>query len=193
MNRFPVLATGRLVLRKFQLSDAPEVKRLVGDREVAANTLLIPHPYENGMAETWISTNSQLYDRGEGVIWAITCKKNKVLMGAIGLNIEPAFQKAELGYWVGRQYWSNNYATEAGFKVVEYGFKVLKLNRIYSRHLGRNPASGRVMQKLGMKHEGCLRQDVIKWGKLENIEIYGLLRSEYLSDVVTRPPKLPPF
>ncbi len=179
MANIPVLSTGQLILRPFGLSDALDVQRLAGDKEIAQNTLLIPHPYENGMAEAWILTHKERFERGEGVVWAITCKKEGFLIGAIGLSIDLVHQKAELGYWVGRPYWSNNYATEAGTAVLEYGFTLAGLNRIYSRHLGKNPASGRVMQKLGMKYEGCLRSDAWKWGKFEDIKVYGILKSEY--------------
>ncbi|MBU2608357.1 MAG: GNAT family N-acetyltransferase, partial [Chloroflexi bacterium] len=60
-----------------------------------------------------------------------------------------------------------------------YGFEVLGLNRIHARHFTRNPASGRVMQKIGMTHEGSLRQHIKKWGQLEGLEVCGILRSEY--------------
>lgn len=61
---------------------------------------------------------------------------------------------------------------------MEFGFREFGLNRITARHLVRNPASGRVMQKIGMTHEGTLRQDSVKWGQFEDLEIYGILRSE---------------
>lgn len=104
------------------------------------------------------------------------------MIGAVGLSMKPEHEKAELGYWIGRQYWCDNYATEAGRAVLEYAFSSLGLNRVYARHLGKNPASGRVMQKLGMVYEGCLRQDVVKWGQVDDIILYSVLRSEYTSD-----------
>jgi ribosomal-protein-alanine N-acetyltransferase len=66
--------------------------------------------------------------------------------------------------------------------MLDYAFRDLGLNRVHASHLSRNPASGRVMQKLGMSHEGRLRQHVKKWGIFEDIEKYGILRSEYVSD-----------
>jgi ribosomal-protein-alanine N-acetyltransferase len=65
--------------------------------------------------------------------------------------------------------------------VLRYGFEILGLNRIYATHFSRNPASGRVMQKIGMKHEGHLRQDGKKWDNYEDFETYAILRSEYTS------------
>jgi ribosomal-protein-alanine N-acetyltransferase len=59
----------------------------------------------------------------------------------------------------------------------------LELNRIFAHHFTRNPASGRVMQKLGMKHEGCLRQHFEKWDAFEDMEIYGILKSEWQKNI----------
>jgi len=53
------------------------------------------------------------------------------------------------------------------------------LNRVHARHFKSNPASGRVMQKVGMKYEGCLRQHFKKWGNYEDSEMYGILREEF--------------
>jgi len=181
MEEIPVIVTERLVLRPFKMSDASEVRRLAGEREIAANTLLIPHPYLEGMAEDWISTHADRCKRGEGLVWAITEKIEGNLLGTIGLNLEPEHLKGELGYWIGKKFWSRRYATEAGEAVVAFAFDRLKLNRIHARHLKRNPASGRVMQKLGMQYEGCLRQDVIKWGSFEDMHLYGILESDYRS------------
>ena len=87
--------------------------------------------------------------------------------------------RAELGYCVGKPFWNRGYATEAARLIVAFGFNELQLNRIASRHLVRNPASGRVMQKIGMVLEGTLRQDTVKWGKYEDLHAYGLLRNDW--------------
>ncbi|MCI0867423.1 MAG: GNAT family N-acetyltransferase, partial [Chloroflexi bacterium] len=68
---------------------------------------------------------------------------------------------------------------EAAEAVVAYAFQVLELNRIWAAHFTRNPASGRVLQKIGMTGEGCLKQSIKKWGAYEDIEYYGLLWTDY--------------
>ena len=65
--------------------------------------------------------------------------------------------------------------------MLKYGFEKMNLNRIYACHLGKNPASGKVMEKIGMKYEGLLRKHVKKWGKYEDLLYYGLLKKEYNS------------
>jgi RimJ/RimL family protein N-acetyltransferase len=179
MAERPTLKTERLILRPFTLADAPEVQRLAGDRDIASTTLNIPHPYENGMAEAWIGTHQERFDKGELVNFAITHGEQGYLIGSIGLMIAKEFDRAEIGYWIGKPYWNQGYCTEAADAVIKYGFEILRLNRIYATHINRNPASGRVMQKIGMKHEGHLRQHAKKWGNYEDIETYGILRSEY--------------
>jgi [ribosomal protein S5]-alanine N-acetyltransferase len=179
MKEQPALKTERLLLRPFTLADAPDVLRLAGDRDIASTTLNIPHPYEPGMAEAWISTHPDAFDRGETVTFALARRADKTLIGAIGLRLEPEHRLAELGYWVGKPYWNQGFATEAARAVIGYGFEELGLNRIYASHLARNPASGRVMQKAGLVYEGRLRQRILKWGVFEDLEIYAILRSDY--------------
>ena len=62
--------------------------------------------------------------------------------------------------------------------MVEYGLRIFGLNRIQARHLTRNPASGRVMAKIGMTHEGRLRQAVRKWGVFEDLDLWSILAGE---------------
>jgi RimJ/RimL family protein N-acetyltransferase len=180
MKKRPTIETDRLLLRPFELSDAKDVQSLAGDRAIADTTLNIPHPYGDGMAEEWISTHQPKFEAGELSNFAIVLKTSGRLIGGIGLRIVPRFERAELGYWIGRPYWKNGYCTEASRAVLQYSFSVLRLNRICAKHLSRNPASGRVMQKVGMVHEGRARQHVKKWDKFEDLELYGILREQWL-------------
>jgi RimJ/RimL family protein N-acetyltransferase len=175
----PTLETARLLLRPFALDDAPAVQRLAGAAEVSDTTLNIPHPYRDGVAEAWILTHKQLFRVGMLANFALVLRHSNQLIGAIGLRIEAQHARAELGYWVGLQHWGRGYCTEAGFGVLDYGFNVLGLARIHASHFTRNPASGRVMQKLGMRHEGRLRQHIRKRDVFEDLEIYAILRSEF--------------
>ena len=179
MKEQPTIETERLIIRPYSLNDAPELQRLIGSRDIASTTINIPHPYEDGMAEQWIQTNKEDFKKGEKVEFAIVHRAQHFFIGGIGLNVDKQSEAAELGYWIGKPYWGQGYCTEAAEAVLRYGFEVLGFNRIQSRHFTRNPASGRVMQKIGMKHEGHLRQAVKKWGKFEDWEVYGILREEY--------------
>lgn len=182
----PTLQTQRLILRPFTLADAPDVQRLAGDRAIAATTLLIPHPYEDGMAEEWIKSHPGAFQERTGICFAIALQETGELCGAIGLRIRKINRNAELGYWVGKPYWGRGYCTEAAQELLQYGFKVLELHRIYSSHFSNNPASGRVMQKIGMSYEGCLREHTWKWGKFENVELYAILKSDWQGQIQQR-------
>ena len=180
MSEQPTIKTERLILRPYNLGDAPELQRLIGDRDVVLTMSNVPHPYEDGMAEEWIGKQPESFQKGESAQFAITHREEGFLIGGIGLNdIDRQSEHAEIGYWIGKPYWRNGYGTEAARAVVKYGFEVLGLNRVYAKHFRRNPASGRIMQKIGMKHEGCHRQHFKKWGNFEDFELYGILRSEY--------------
>ena len=175
----PTLRSKRLVLRPFVLSDAPRVQLLAGDRDVAAMTKNIPHPYEGGMAKAWIGSHQERFEKGKEDVFAITLKRSGELIGAIGLVLKLDQETAELGYWIGKPYWGRGYCTEAARAVLHFAFTELRLNRVHAHHFSHNPASGRVMQKVGMRHEGRLRQHVKKWGEFFDVEAYGILRLEF--------------
>lgn len=177
----PTLPGARVDLRPFSLADAPRVQALAGAREVAATTLTIPHPYPDGAAEAWIETHAAAYAAGTLASFAIVDRAVQRLVGAIGLSIKPGHARAEMGYWIGVPFWNRGYATEAAALLLRFGFGPLGLNRVHAQHFTRNPASGRVMRKVGMRHEGRLRQHVQRWGTFEDLEQYGLLRDEWPS------------
>ena len=97
----------------------------------------------------------------------------------MGLAINQQDHNTELGYWPARSSWGRGLCTEALGAVIQFRFDELGLSRVHSHFMTRNPASGRVMEKNGMRHEGCLRCHVRKWGVFEDIEVYGLLWSDY--------------
>ena len=179
MRTAPPLLTERLLLRSLTLEDAADVQRLAGERDVASTLTNMPHPYEDGMAEEWIRACSGKYENDEALNFAITLRTEGNFIGGMVLRLDPENENAELGYWIGKPYWNCGYATEAAKAVVAYSFKVLKLNRIHAKHFKRNPASGRVLEKIGMQYEGCLRQHTKKWGNFEDFNGYGILKSEF--------------
>jgi [ribosomal protein S5]-alanine N-acetyltransferase len=178
MAELPSIKTERLLLRPFMLADANDVQRLAGDRDIASTTASIPLPYDDGIAEKWIAAHQRRFEQGIWLDLAIALAPEGALVGAIGLRFESEHDRAELGYWIGKPYWGRGYATEAARALVRYGFDTLGLHRIYARHLTRNPASGKVLQKIGMMHEGHRRQHEKKWGIFEDEELYGILRDE---------------
>ena len=180
----PTIETERLTLRPFRLSDATDVQRLAGERDIADTTMTIPHPYEDGMAEEWIAGEEAACNNGKSMTLAIVLRDDECLVGAVGLKIEREHDKAELGYWVGKPFWNSGYATEAARALLDYGFSDLLLNRIQAAHMARNPSSGRVMQKLGMRCEGTARQALKKWGRHEDLVSYAILREDWPDAII---------
>jgi RimJ/RimL family protein N-acetyltransferase len=169
----------RLQLRRFEKEDASAVQRLAGAAEVADTTLLIPHPYPDGVAEEFIEMTHADWDKGEQYVFAITLRSSGELCGSIGLKVTAKHERGELGYWIGVPFWKQGYCSEAARAVLEFAFERLKLNSVVAHHFVRNPASGRVLEKIGMKYEGRLRQHVKKGERFEDLECYSILRNEW--------------
>ncbi len=178
MESYPTLRTERLLLRAFAPEDAPDVQRLVGDREVA-RTLPVPHPYEDGMAEEWIASHRPALESGKHVTLAMALREDGALVGRITLHLNAQDRNAEFGYWIGAPYWGRGYATEAAKEMLRYGFEELGLHRVHASHLGNNPASGKVLRKVGMSHEGTRPEHFERWGEHQDSVLYGLLARDW--------------
>ena len=175
----PVLATERLVLRAFTQDDAPRVVELAGAWEIADTTLSIPHPYPPDAATSWIAGQVSAWVNDWHADFAITDKGSGELIGAIGQGINRAHDHGEMGYWIGVPYWNNGFCTEAARAVLAFAFIELGLHRVYAHHLVRNPASGKVMEKIGMRFEGIRRDAIKKWDRYEDIAAYAILDEEW--------------
>jgi RimJ/RimL family protein N-acetyltransferase len=97
----------------------------------------------------------ELLTSGKGLALAIERREDQQLLGTVGFKgIDRTSAQAELGFWIGVEYWGRGYATEAALALLSYGFGTLGLNRVYDHHMVRNPASGRELAKIGMRVEG---------------------------------------
>src|SRR5262245_14832205 len=152
----PTIRTRRLILRPFTMDDAAEVTRLAGDREIASTTLLIPHPYAVEDARSWFGAHQAALDDRSGLDLAV-CVRAGALVGSVGLIFHTGHDRGEIGYWIGRPLWGRGYATEAAGAMLNYGFETVGLHKIHAYHYTRNPASGRVLEKIGMRPEGVMR------------------------------------
>jgi ribosomal-protein-alanine N-acetyltransferase len=178
----PTLYSERLILRALRVEDAADVARLAGARAIADTTVTIPHPYSTESAVHWIAELSRQWAEGSNVVFALSLRGEDALVGAIGLsNVDPEHYQAEMGYWIGVPWWGRGYASEAAALMLAFGFETLGLNRIYAHHMLRNPVSGHILRKVGMRAEGVLRQRVRKWGKFEDVALLSILKSEWLA------------
>lgn len=151
----------------------------LNDEAVARTTLLLPHPYERSHAEEWLATHKETYRSGRGEICAIERREDEELVGSIDIRINADHRCAEIGYLIYRAHWGRGYASEAARRLVQHGFEDLGLHRIHAHHFAGNEASGRVLQRCGMRFEGVLRQHVQRWGRMQDLVLYGVLRAEF--------------
>ena len=154
------LQTERLSLRAFMTDDAAKIHPLANDREVAQNLASLPHPYLPEMALEWLEKLPALHEAGTHRVWAITLNTAPLhpitLIGAIGLHdISIEHSNAELGYWIGREFWGRGYATEAARAAVQYALEEMTLERVYAKHFARNPSQDEFWKKLVCSTKAC--------------------------------------
>lgn len=179
------LGTERLQLRLPEMTDAIMLQRLINDWEIAVTTATIPHPYDLSMAEAMIL---RVQERPEDVPqfnYMMIQRVDNQLVGGCGFSLNLQHESAEIGYWVGKPYWGNGYATEATRRLIEFCFSELQLNRVQASYFVGNRASRRVMEKAGMRYEGTLRQAMIRDIPAKNHRVYhdvgycAILRSDW--------------
>ena len=119
------------------------------------------------------------YKNDEPSSWGIVEKSSGHLVGTIGfMDYSEDNASVEVGYSLARWLWNSGYMTEALARVIDYAFDAMDINRIEAQHELTNPASGRVMEKCGMRREGVLRQRLCNKGKYVDVALYAILRSD---------------
>ena len=142
-----LLKTERLTLRPLRATDAKAIVGLVGDADVARMTARIPHPYTLQDADQWIA---RAVEGGE-IVFAIV--HDGALIGCADYKPEEN-GCAELGYWIGKPFWNKGFATEAARAVAAHAFASREIRTLSAGHFTDNPASARVLRKLGFTPSG---------------------------------------
>ena len=175
----PILHTERLILRPFTFEDAADVQHLFDDPDMASTTDEIEYPYQDGAAEEYIQWCQECFEEGGRTNFAVTLRTDGTLIGKVGLNfrIHLPYKDAELSYWIGKPYWNCGYCTEAAKAVLAYGFREHDIEYIYANYFKRNPASGRVMQKSGMRYVEYIPKDPKRYYFEDTIR-YEILKGE---------------
>ena len=172
-----IIETKRLKLRPLVLADAEVIEKYAGEKRVAEMTVLIPHPYPKGAAESWIAET--LANPSPGGPFALTLKASGEFIGVMELSLCDDALRAEAGFWLGQPFWGQGFCTEALQAVIDYGFRDLNLLRIYAGHFSENPASGRVQKKAGMKLEGVHRMGAIRFGSPKDLVMLAITRPDW--------------
>ena len=169
------LETERLVLRPWQEGDEPSLVRHANNRKVSINLRdHFPYPYTLDDARAWIGRcksaaqphlNFAIEHGGEAI-------------GGIGLLplADVARFTAEVGYWLGEDYWGQGIATEALRRLTDYAFKNLQYERLEAWVFATNPLSCKVLEKSGYEHEATCRRAAFKEGRFLDCHLYVRLR-----------------
>ena len=175
----PEIETDDLTLRQVRMEDAKDIFRYASDPEVARYVMWEPHS-SISVTRGYIRYIRSLYRRGLPSSWAVVHRTSGRVIGSIGfVGYSPVHHAAEVGYSFSREYWNRGLATQALSAVISSAFDhITGLNRLEAQHDVRNPASGRVMEKCGMRREGVLRSRL--WNKSEFVDValYAILRSD---------------
>jgi len=175
-----MLETSKLVLRKFTAEDGEAIyKNWASDAEVTKYLTWPTHStnaVSKMIAEAWANgyTDEKFYQ------WAIVLKENgDEPIGSISaVHVDDDVAAVEIGYCIGRTWWHRGITAEALQAVMDFFFDVVGANRVEARHDSRNPNSGKVMQKCGMKYEGTLRSNFRNNQGLCDSVYYALLKEE---------------
>lgn len=178
MNNFPKIETQRLILDKLKLEDVSLIAKYAGDRAVSKFTLNIPFPYEEKDAIWWVNNAQKCFEEKSQYTFGIYLKDTNEFIGGIGIILDKEKKSASLGYWVTVRFWNKGFTTEATKALIKFGFNELSLERIFAVHLVENKASGRVMQKAGMKYEETLDLQ-LKAGLVRRVKKYGLYKTNF--------------
>jgi RimJ/RimL family protein N-acetyltransferase len=178
------LETQRLWLRWPRAADAAAIQRLAGEAAVAQMTARIPHPYPDGVAAAFILAARTANTEGDSLTLALTKKRGDgAAIGCIGLE-RNADGRLELGYWLGKPYWGKGLMSEAAKALVRLVFQVTDEPAIVSGARSDNPASRRVLEKLGFKACGSALIDAPARGGAMPVDTYRLTREAWLDQGV---------
>ncbi|HTX87334.1 MAG TPA: GNAT family N-acetyltransferase [Candidatus Nanoarchaeia archaeon] len=169
----------KINLRQLKKSDDKALFNHANDHLICRYTT-IPYPYTLKIAKVFIEKTRKKIRAGESYELGITAKDNDEIIGMAGLRIINKKAKvAEMGYWLGRKYWGQGIVSEAAALMLDFGFKKLKLNRVFARAMKPNIGSARVLKKNGFKSEGILRRHEYKMGKIYDVLQFGILKEEH--------------
>ena len=175
----PRLETPRLILRRLEMRDAPDLFDYSRDPQVAKHVLW---DAQTSVSESraYVRYMLRRYRAGEPASWGIEEKETGRVVGTIGYMWYQRDNNAcEVGYSLARRRWNRGYMTEALAEVLRFSFEELGVHRVEAQHEVENAASGAVMRKCGMRKEGTLRGRLYNKGRYVDVDLYAMLREDY--------------
>ena len=173
------IETARLLLRRFKIEDAEVMYRNWASDDEVTKYLVWPTHADVSVTKAVLTDWISQYEKVDFYNWAIVLKENGEPIGSIGgVDGSSTLNMVHIGYCIGRKWWHQGITSEAMKAVMDFLFDEVGMNRVESRHDPRNPNSGAVMRKCGMKYEGTLRQADRNNQGICDASYYGMLASE---------------
>ncbi|MBO7386063.1 MAG: GNAT family N-acetyltransferase [Clostridia bacterium] len=182
-DTMPELETESLLLRRMEMRDAQDMYEYSRDPLVAKHVLWDAHTSVSD-TKSYLRYMLRKYRAGEPSSWCIVEKSTDKVVGTIGyMWYQKDNSACEVGYSLARRCWNRGYMTQALNAVLDYTFRELGFNRVEAQHETDNGASGAVMRKCGMTKEGTLRSRLYNKGRYVDVDLYSILRKEYMSRI----------
>lgn len=177
-DMFPVLDIGDYILRGIRMDDAEAYYEYISDPEVTRLTSIVITSFGN--TKSYIPKWIERFKKKESILWAIATKSDDRVIGVCNLfNWDVESSRAEIGYHLARKYWNKGIMTATIKAITRYAFETLNFNRIEAMVMVGNSASAKVLEKVGFKKEGTLREYIFTKGKYHDYWIYSLLKKEW--------------
>jgi ribosomal-protein-alanine N-acetyltransferase len=185
MDRLPTLRTERLVLRWIEERDAPALREVFGDPEVMRYWSAPPLPDEAAALELVVEIQS-LFRQRTLFQWGIVRAEEDQLLGTATLwRWELPHRRAEVGFALGRKSWGKGYMAETLTALIRCAFDDWELHRIEADTDPRNHRSLSVLERMGFRREGYLRERFHVGGEIQDSVVLGLLRSDWAANRFT--------
>jgi len=174
------LETHRLILRRFTINDTDKMFNNWANDSDVTKFLIWPTHHDISVSKAVIESWIPLYQKNDHYSWAIVLKELGEPIGSIAA-VEQCndIKMIHIGYCIGQKWWHYGYTSEALKELIRFFFEEVGVNRIESRHDPRNPNSGKVMLKCGLKYEGTMRQVDINNQGVCDAARYAILAEDY--------------
>jgi 8-oxo-dGTP diphosphatase len=189
MSVFPLLTTKRLTLRPLRPSDAEELHRLINDWEISRTLADVPFPYSRELADEWIASCAKQMAAGTAYHLAVTGPEGaqEVIVGGVGLRVDPDRRVGKLGYWVGRRFWRHGVGGEAARRMAHWALANLDLDRLEATVADGNVASIAVLRRIGFRQIGAGREMFLARGSVQDVLHFEATRDDLFEELETAP------
>ncbi|WP_408836257.1 8-oxo-dGTP diphosphatase MutT [Acidisphaera sp. L21] len=184
------LTTERLLLRPPVAEDAEQLHRLVNDWAVVRMLSRLPFPYPRTLTDEWIASTAEQRIKGSAYHLVITGQEDgkELVIGCVGLRLDKTPNVANLGYWVGRQFWGHGVATEVVGRVARWALANLPVARVEAHVAEDNPASAAVLRRVGLREVGTGREEFLARGGDHPVIRFEATRDDLFGAVETPAP-----